>query len=87
MKNLVFCVACLLLGLYVGEAKTIEVPAGGDVAAAVAEAEDGDVVQLAAGEYTLSVTITINRPLTVRGVNRLLTTVRASGTGFSIFKL
>lgn len=87
MKNLVFCVACLLLGLYVGEAKTIEVPAGGDIAAAVAEAEDGDVVQLAAGEYTLSATVTINRPLTVRGVNRLLTTVRASGTGFSLFKL
>ena len=85
------CVALAVGGLWLtASAKTVEVASGGDIAAAVAEAlsdETPAMVVLGAGEYTLSATVTIDRPLTVRGVNRLLTTIRASGTGFSLFKL
>ena len=69
-------------------------PGSGDDAAAItaaiaaASGEGGDgVVQLAPGTYTLASTVTIDQPVTVKGHFAACTTITASGTGYSLFKL
>lgn len=79
--------AAFCAGFGSARADVVEVPAGGDVAAAVAAANDGDVVQLAPGTHTLAATVTIGKPITVRGVVAGCTRITASGTGYSLFKL
>ena len=65
----------------------VHVPAGGDVAAAVAAAETGDVVQLAAGEYVFAAEVKIEAGVTVRGAGRFLTTVKSDGATHRLFYL
>jgi hypothetical protein len=63
----------LAVGCFAGavQAKTIDVPAGGDIGQAVASALPGDVVQLASGAYTGDLTLAVDgtaaEPITLRG--------------------
>lgn len=52
---------------YVPENKTVEVPAGGDLSAAIAAAADGSTLSLAAGVHYLFSPVTIDRPLRIVG--------------------
>lgn len=51
----------------VPENKTVEVPAGGDLSAAIAAAADGSTLSLAAGVHYLFSPVTIDRPLRIVG--------------------
>lgn len=64
----------------------VRVPAGGDIAAAVASAADGTVIHLAEGEYSLAGTVTVGKPLWIVGAGQGKTIVRG-GIGFDMFKL
>ena len=86
MKRVILAAAVAALSLVAG-AKTIDVPLGGDIAAAVASAEAGDVVRLAAGEYTLSAEVKLEAGVTVKGAGRLLTTVKSDGATHRLFYL
>ena len=79
MKTVFATVAALA---FVGSAvaDTINVPAGGDIQAAINGASDGDIIQLEAGEYFPAVTIdTYGKAVTLRG-----TTDSKSGAPTSI---
>ena len=52
---------------YVPENKTVEVPAGGDLSAAIAAVADGSTLSLAAGVHYLFSPVTIDRPLRIVG--------------------
>ena len=68
MKTVCVTVAALA---FVGSAVagTINVPAGGDIQAAINGASDGDIIQLEAGEYFPAATIdTLGKAVTLRGV-------------------
>jgi hypothetical protein len=53
----------------VATADTINVPAGGDIQAAINGASDDDIIQLEAGEYFPAATIdTLGKAVTLRGV-------------------
>ena len=68
MKSICFAVACLII-TSVAAADTINVPAGGDIQAAINGASDGDIIQLEAGEYQPFATIdTHGKAVTLRGV-------------------
>lgn len=62
---------------YSARAAIIPVEVGGDIAAAVAKAQAGDVVQLAPGEHVVSATVKLDKAITVTGGFSGLTTVRA----------
>ena len=68
-------------------AAVINVPAGGDIAAAVAEAQQDDIVQLAAGVYTLSAQVSVSKGVEVRGAGRLLTRIVSDGRAHGLFSL
>lgn len=57
------------------------------IAAAVAAAEDGDVVQLGIVTFEQSESVTIDKPITVCGVHPELTTIHAAAGGFRAFTL
>ena len=90
-----FAATCAAVGLgFAANAVVLVEPGSGDdaaaITAAIAEAagEGGDgVVQLAPGTYTLASTVTINEPVTVKGLAAAFTKITASGTGYSLFKL
>ena len=67
MKIVLSIVAALTVGCFAA-ADTINVPAGGDIQAAIDGASDGDIIQLEAGEYFPAATIdTIGKAVTLRG--------------------
>lgn len=68
-------------------AKTIDVAAGDSIADAVAAAEAGDVVQLAAGTHYVPAQITIDKGITVRGVRASATIIRPSAVSVRLFLL
>ena len=51
----------------IAQAATIPVEEGGDIAAAIAGAADGDVIELAAGTYALTAQLKIDKPITLQG--------------------
>lgn len=65
------------------EAATIDVAIGESIADAVAQAQEGDVVQLAAGTYLITSGIVIDKGITVRGVHAALTTIKSDGSRFT----
>ena len=68
MKSICLAVTCLVI-TSVAVADTINVPAGGDIQAAINGASDGDIIQLEAGEYLPVATIdTHGKAVTLRGV-------------------
>ena len=64
----------------VGQAATISVHPGDDLAAAVAAAAPGDVVEVARGKYLVN--LLIDKPLTLRGIDR--PTISGGNTGDTI---
>ena len=64
----------------------VNVPAGGDIAAAVASAAAGTTIVLAEGEYTLEGTVALSKPLYIVGAGRDKTIIHG-GTGFGLFTL
>ena len=64
----------------VGQAATISVHPGEDLAAAVAAAAPGDVVEVARGKYLVN--LLIDKPLTLRGIDR--PTISGGNTGDTI---
>lgn len=69
-------------------AKTISLAADGDLAAAVAEAEDEDVIELEAATYAPTALIEIKNGVTIRGKGRGKTFVSGASLGNSIlFKI
>ena len=64
----VLAVAAVLSFASSAVADTINVPAGGDIQAAINGASDGDIIQLEAGEYFPAAAIdTIGKAVTLRG--------------------
>lgn len=68
-------------------ADVIDVPLGGDIAAAVEAAEPGSVIQLAAGTYTLAAEVTVAKNVTVKGAGRFATIVQSDGAYHRLFTL
>ncbi|MFP5219895.1 MAG: right-handed parallel beta-helix repeat-containing protein [Actinomycetes bacterium] len=68
----------VLLQLQGGRPPDGPVPPGGDVAAAVAAAASGSVVELAAGEHVVDETLVLLSGVTLRGAGRDETTLRSS---------
>ena len=71
--------ACLAAGA--AGAKPIDVAVGDSIVNAIATAETGDVVQLAAGTHYVPAQITIEKGITVRGVRSSATIIRPSAGG------
>lgn len=69
------------------EAETVSLPAGGDLAAAVAAANEGDVIELAAGTYTPTSAIDIKEGITIRGAGRDKTFISGTALSLSVFKI
>ena len=88
-KNLRLTAVMAVAGALMCSARAAVIPveAGGDIAAVVAAAQAGDVVQLAAGEYTLAASISITERVTVRGAGRLLTRIVSDGKSHRLFYL
>jgi hypothetical protein len=61
----------------VARADTHHVKAGGDIQAAVDAAEDGDVVQMAAGTYSIATPILVKKAITLQGAGANKTTLDA----------
>jgi parallel beta-helix repeat protein len=67
--KMILCVVVALAFASSVVADTINVPAGGDIQAAIDGASDGDIIQLEAGEYFPAATIdTLGKAVTLRGV-------------------
>ena len=79
--------AAVLLLVASASARVINVSAGGDIISAVNEAVAGDVVELAAGSYTLSSVVVLDKDVTIRGAGRLRTTVVSDGGTHGLFEL
>lgn len=90
MKRTMFTVIFTAIGLAlqtVARAEVIKVEAGGDIAVAVGSAQEGDIVQLALGTYTLAAQVTVDKPITVKGAGRLLTRIVSDGSTHRLFYL
>lgn len=85
MKKLAMILASLATSVL--GAKTIDVAVGDSIADAVAAAEAGDIVQLAAGMHEIGANITVSKAVTVRGGGVELTTVKPTKTGITLFEL
>ncbi len=72
--------AIFALTMVFASAKTIEVPAGGDLVTAVAEAEAGDVIQIT-GDVTCTGGIVINKDLTIQGTGTVTFTGKTEVDG------
>lgn len=82
-------VAAVSFGFCANQAKAaiINVGVGGDIAAAIAKAQEGDIVCLAPGEHVVSATVTLNKAITVTGGFSGLTTIRPSSASFRLFNI
>lgn len=87
MKHKMIWAAAMCAVTFSVRSATIDVAAGDDIAAAVAQAEAGDVVQLAAGTHYLPARVTVDKGITVRGVRASATIVRPSAVGVRLFLL
>lgn len=68
--NARFLLAVSMLSMGTGAALAVNVPAGGNIQAAIDQAAPGEVVQLAAGSYNVSSSLLINKSITLRGVSQ-----------------
>lgn len=90
MKNklfLSFCVGVAVCFQPDTWADVIEVEVDGDIAAAIEAAQEGDIVQLAPGTYTLAAQVEVGKPITVKGAGRLLTRIVSDGSTHRLFYL
>lgn len=88
MKISRLLVGSVMFSIAVGAwAEVIDVSVGGDIAAAVAAAKEGDVVQLAAGTHVLAAELKIEKAITVKGAGRFFTSVVSDGGVHRLFYL
>lgn len=83
----IFVAAAVALGALFARATTFVVEPGDDLVATIGQAQDDDVVQIAAGTYIVSAGITIDRAITIRGVHSAVTTIKSTGNAFTVFTL
>jgi hypothetical protein len=67
------------------EGNTIYVPIGGNIATYVTNATAGDTLVLAAGTYTLTAGVTVNKLLHIRGQGQGITTVTCATDNVTLF--
>ncbi len=86
MNRILLLMAIVFLGIQMATAAIIQVP--GDyttIAAAIANAADGDIINIAAGTYTeYSLYSAADKSVTVRGVSRDATIIQAKSTPYSV---
>ena len=72
---------------YTPSPTVVEVAAGADFAAAIADAPVGSTVKVAAGEFGVGAQITVDKPVHIVGAGRGKTVVRATGRGYRLMEI